>query len=120
MTGPPRRTVSPSSTTRSPPGTCTVTRVTDQPATVCDRGDRARAGAAAQRLPHPALPDPHGDLVGARRTARTRRWCGCGKRSSILEVRAVLRDPCGGGIVDEQHQVRVPHPGGVAFVAVPW
>ena len=41
-----------------------------QPAPVGDGGDRARAGAAAQRLAHPTLPDPHVELVvGAGRDA---------------------------------------------------
>ena len=62
-TGPPRRMVSPSSTHEVATGDVHDDALAHQPAPVRDRGDRARAGAAAQRLAHPPLPDPHVELV---------------------------------------------------------
>ena len=89
----------------------------DQAATVRDRGGRARAGAAAQGLPHAALPDPHVELVGRTRRDADELDVGALREALVgLEVRAVLGDARGGGVVDEQHEVRVPHPGGVALV----
>ena len=41
-------------------------------------GGRAGAGAAGEGLAHAALPDPHRQLRGALRRARTPRWCASG------------------------------------------
>ena len=88
-----------------------------QPAPVRDGGGRARAGAAAQRLAHPALPDPHVELVGGAGGDAHELDVGALREAVVvLEVRTVLGDPGGGGVVDEQHEVRVAHPGGVALV----
>ena len=108
--------MSPSSTARSPPGTCTVTRVADEPAPVRDRGGRARAGAARQRLADAALPHPHRERRRRRSRRRTRRWCASGsaRRARGADRAAVTR--ARRGVVDEQHEVRVAHPGGVAVV----
>ena len=89
----------------------------DEPAPVRDRGGGARAGAAAERLPHPALPHPHVELVGgAGRDAHELDVGALREALVVLEVRTVLGDAGGGGVVDEQHEVRVPHAGGVALV----
>ncbi len=89
--------------------------VTHQSASVCHRGCRARTGPAAQRLADAALPHAHGDLVGT----------GDGDELDVgvlrealvdLELRARGGDVRGLRVVDEQHEMRVAHPGGVPFV----
>ncbi len=83
-----------------------------------DRGDRARTGAAAQGLPHAPLPDPHVELVGGAGRDAHELDVGAAREAVVaLEVRTVLGDAGGRGVVDEQHEVRVAHPRGVALVA---
>src|SRR5439155_9101423 len=64
-----------------------------------------------------ALPDPHGDGVGPPRRRRHELDIGAVREAGVdLEVRAVLGDPGRRGVVDEEHEVGVPHSGRVAVV----
>ena len=56
------------STSRSPPGLVTVTRVRDEPEPVGDRRGGARPGAAREREARAALDDADREVVGASRT----------------------------------------------------
>src|SRR5262245_44899033 len=82
--------------------------IADQSAPVNDRGRRARAGAAAQRLTNTSLPHAHCERVTpAHRDelhvrALREPWI-------VLEMRSVLRDARGNRIVDEQHEMRITH-----------
>ena len=64
-TGPPRRTVSPSTTASVAAGHVDAHAVADEAAPVRDRGRRARAGAARLRLARAPFPHPHREPVGA-------------------------------------------------------
>ena len=109
--------VAPSSTVRSPPGTCTVTRSPTSP--------RWCATAAVAHAPVPQLsvsPTPRSHTrmstssvaPGVTRTNST--LVRFGKRSSTSRCGPCCGDARGGGVVDEQHEVRVAHAGGVALV----
>ena len=116
-TGPPSRTVSPSATCSVAAGHVDLHARADEAAPVRDRGGRARAGAARQRLARAPLPDPHGDPVGAGDARRTRRSCGAGSAASCS-----MSGPCVGdaalrpGSSTKQHEVRIADAGRVAAV----
>ena len=94
-----------------------MTRSPTSAAAMRDGGDRARAGAAAEGLAHAPLPHPHVELVGrAGRDAHELDVGAAREALVVLEVRTVLGDTRGGGIVDEQHEVGVAHARGVALV----
>ena len=85
--------------------------VADQAASVRDRGRRARAGAARQRLADAALPDAHRERVGSPGVGRDELDVGAVREARVvLEARTVLGDAGVVGVVDEEHEVRVAHP----------
>src|SRR5215207_9347456 len=82
----------------------------DETAVVRDGRGGAGARAAAERLSHPALPHAHVDLVGGTGSEADELDVGALREALVdLEMRAVLRHASTGGIVDEQHEVRVTH-----------
>ncbi len=89
--------------------------VADQPSPVRDCGRCACSGAAAQRLPHSSFPDPHGDFVLA--SDLDEFHVGQFREANVvLEVRTVLGDARAGGIVNEHHEVRIPHSGRIPLI----
>ena len=103
-TSPPSRR----STSTSPPGNRIVTRAGAKPGFVRRDGDRAGAAPAGHRLSAPPLPDPYVDPVSVE--ARELDVRALGEPLVALERRSDVTDVVPSGVlVDEQHQMGVPH-----------